>query len=336
MGEGMNVQNKLIAIHHLDVPWRPKDLDQRQGRIERQGNENKEVFVYRYITANTFDAYSWQTLETKQRYISQIMTSKSAARSMDDIDDTCLDYAATKALCTGNPKIKEKMELENDISQLKLLEQSYHASYMRMQDDLYRAYPENLAAMLKEKKLYQEDLALYEANKQDQNIAAGDALFTDPQTAGAALFAMSAKYKEEIGWKKIGSYKGFDISSLFEDSYYKLRVKNPAQKSGYIIKRGAEAEKIIPNIDALFASYSEHLAKLEDSIAELEESMEKLKKELEMPFAYTDELSEKEKRLSALDEELLKEQKTGGEEAEEAAEDKEIKVAYEKDKDWEI
>ena len=336
MGEGMNVQNKLIAIHHLDVPWRPKDLDQRQGRIERQGNENKEVFVYRYITANTFDAYSWQTLETKQRYISQIMTSKSAARSMDDIDDTCLDYAATKALCTGNPKIKEKMELENDISQLKLLEQSYHASYMRMQDDLYRAYPENLAAMLKEKKLYQEDLALYEANKQDQNIAAGDALFTDPQTAGAALFAMSAKYKEEIGWKKIGSYKGFDISSLFEDSYYKLRVKNPAQKSGYIIKRGAEAEKIIPNIDALFAGYSEHLAKLKDSIAELEESMEKLKKELEMPFAYTDELSEKEKRLSALDEELLKEQKTGGEEAEEAAEDKEIKVAYEKDKDWEI
>ena len=339
MGEGMNVQNKLIAIHHLDVPWRPKDLDQRQGRIERQGNENEEVYVYRYITANTFDAYSWQTLETKQRYISQIMTSKSPARSMEDIDDTCLDYAATKALCTGNPKIKEKMELENDISQLKLLEQSYHSAQIHMQEELYRSYPESLASKLKELKLYEEDNALYQKNKGDKTVQAADAAFTNPAAAGTALFALTAKYKNEPGWKKIGSYKGFDISTMFEDSYYKLRVKNPEKSSGYIIKRGADPEKIVPNIDELFEGYSEKISKLKETIEGLETNMEKLKKELEVPFAYAKELSEKEKRLEKLDEELLQEQQANtAESAEEKLPESEEEVTYEKyeDEEWGI
>lgn len=186
----------------------------------------------------------------------------------------------------------------------------------------------------------QQDLALYEENKQMQSIRVGDASFDSPQSAGAAIFAMSAKYKDEVGWKNIGSYKGFDISTMFEDSYYKLRLKNPMQSSGYIIKRGADPEQIIPNIDVLFDSFGKHLEKLEDSITNLEESMEKLKKELETPFAYAEELAEKEARLSTLDDELLNEQTQADQEAEKAEESdgrKDIKSAADEDDEyWEI
>ena len=145
MGAGTNVQNKLIAMHDLDVPWRPADLEQRSGRIVRQGNENKEVHIYRYITENTFDAYLWQTIENKQKFISQIMTSKTPVRVAEDVDESSLNYAEIKALATGDPKIKEKMDLDNEVTKLKMLEANYKSNRYRLEDKVTKSYPEEIA-----------------------------------------------------------------------------------------------------------------------------------------------------------------------------------------------
>ena len=144
MGAGTNVQNKLIALHDLDVPWRPSDLEQRAGRIVRQGNENSDVNIFRYVTENTFDAYLWQTIENKQKFISQIMTSKTPARVAEDVDESSLNYAEIKALATGNPLIKEKMDLDNEVVKLKMLESNYKSNRYRLEDKVVKSYPEEI------------------------------------------------------------------------------------------------------------------------------------------------------------------------------------------------
>ena len=144
MGAGTNVQNKLIALHDLDVPWRPADLEQRAGRIVRQGNENQEVYIYRYVTENTFDSYLWQTIENKQKFISQIMTSKTPVRAMEDVDESTLNYAEIKALATGNPQIKEKMSLDNEVTKLKILEANYKSNLYKLEDKVLKTYPEEI------------------------------------------------------------------------------------------------------------------------------------------------------------------------------------------------
>lgn len=158
MGAGTNVQNKLIAMHDLDVPWRPADLEQRAGRIVRQGNENKEVNIYRYITENTFDAYLWQTIENKQKFISQIMTSKTPVRVAEDVDESSLNYAEIKALATGNPKIKKKMDLDNEVTKLKMLEANYKSNRYRLEDKISKTYPEEIARLEKQIEAVKSDI----------------------------------------------------------------------------------------------------------------------------------------------------------------------------------
>ena len=158
MGAGTNVQNKLIAMHDLDVPWRPADLEQRAGRIVRQGNENKEVNIYRYITENTFDAYLWQTIENKQKFISQIMTSKTPVRVAEDVDESSLNYAEIKALATGNSKIKKKMDLDNEVTKLKMLEANYKSNRYRLEDKISKTYPEEIARLEKQIEAVKSDI----------------------------------------------------------------------------------------------------------------------------------------------------------------------------------
>lgn len=167
MGAGTNVQKRLIAEHHLDIPWRPSDIEQREGRILRQGNENSKVDIFRYVTENTFDSYMWQTIESKQKFISQIMTSKSPVRSCEDVDETALSYAEIKALATGNPYIREKMDLEIEVSRLKLVKANYLSQKYMLEDSLLKHYPKEIRLTQERIKGYAMDIALYERHKSE-------------------------------------------------------------------------------------------------------------------------------------------------------------------------
>ena len=182
MGAGTNVQNKLIALHDLDVPWRPSDLEQRAGRIVRQGNENEKVHIFRYVTENTFDAYLWQTIENKQKFISQIMTSKTPVRVAEDVDESSLNYAEIKALATGNPRIKEKMDLDTQVTKLKMLEANYKANRYQLEDKVTKSYPNEIARLEKLIEATKMDLAMVEPK------GTGEDKFTSIELKGVKLF----------------------------------------------------------------------------------------------------------------------------------------------------
>ena len=320
MGAGTNVQTKLITVHHLDVPWRPSDLEQQDGRAIRPGNENKSVNIFRYITKDTFDTYSWQLLERKQKSIDQVMTSKNPARSMENIDTTQLDYAVTKALCTGDPKIKERMELENDVNKLKMMRQSFEGEQHRLRDLLLRKLPAELADAGKKMKAYMKDAKLYEQHQEDPfNVAFENVQLTDPETAGAAVFELSAKYKDCENWKTIAEYKGFRIDTLFYNSRYRLRLVG---EGIYTFERGAEPGKIIKNMDTVLSGFSEKAAETEKKVSEIKLQMDRVSKELQREFPNAEELSEKELRLALLRSELETE------EQDEKIENEDGKFAY--------
>ena len=221
MGAGMNVQDRLVALHDLDCPWRPGDLEQRSGRIIRQGNRNKEVHIYRYVTESTFDAYLWQTVENKQKFISQIMTSKSPVRSCEDVDETALSYAEIKALCAGDERIKEKMDLDVDVARLKLMKASHQSQQFRLEDNLLQAFPRTDRGRMR---------ASWRASTADMQTLAGHPhptdgfagmevkgdLLTDKDNAGAAILEA---FKDAKGMEPvpIGSYRGFAMSLTVED-----------------------------------------------------------------------------------------------------------------------
>ena len=282
---GDSLQDKLIALHDLDVPWRPSDLEQRAGRIVRQGNENKEVNIFRYVTENTFDAYLWQTIENKQKFISQIMTSKTPARVAEDVDEASLSYSEIKALATGNPLIKEKMDLDNEVSKLKMLEANYNSNKYKLQDKVNIEYPQSILKTKLEIEAVKEDMSSVEKQGVGENkftsITLNNYKITDKKEAGEKL--LDEIRKVNIHEKKvIGKYRNFDL----QVSYY-------GEFSSF-------ADGNITRLDNVISKMSERLEKLKQNLEGYEASLENAKEELTKPFEKADELKNKTLRLAEI------------------------------------
>lgn len=302
MGAGTNVQNKLIALHDLDVPWRPADLEQRAGRIVRQGNENKEVSIYRYVTENTFDAYLWQTIENKQKFISQIMTSKTPVRVAEDVDESSLNYAEIKALATGDPKIKEKMDLDNEVTKLKMLEANYKSNRYRLEDKVAKNYPEEIAKTEKLIEAVKNDISEVEPKAEGEEKFTSITLFgekiTDKKLAGEKLLEAISKVKINES-KIIGKYRNMDleVSYNFFTNAHDFSLNGAAKHSGEL---GTSADGNITRLDNALEKMPEKLNRLEEKLISTKEQLENAKEELEKPFEKADELKNKVLRLAEL------------------------------------
>ena len=306
MGAGMNVQDRLIALHDLDAPWRPGDLEQRSGRIIRQGNQNKQVHIYRYVTEATFDAYLWQTLENKQKFISQIMTSKSPVRSCDDIDETALSYAEIKALCAGDDRIREKMDLDVDVARLKLMKANHQSQQFRLEDNILRHFPEQIEQNKGFIAGFQADLATLAAHPHPKDGFAGmevrGDLLTDKENAGAALVDAMKEVKglEPVA---IGSYRGFQMSLTLEDfgKQYILTLKG---RMSHRVELGKDPRGNLVRIDNVLSGMDGRLARVQEKLDALYVQLETAKAELGKPFPQEQELREKSARLAQLNIEL--------------------------------
>lgn len=302
MGAGTNVQNKLIALHDLDVPWRPADLEQRAGRIVRQGNENKEVNIYRYVTENTFDAYLWQTIENKQKFISQIMTSKTPVRVAEDVDESSLNYAEIKALATGDPKIKEKMDLDNEVTKLKMLEANYKSNRYRLEDKVAKNYPEEITRTEKLIEAVKKDIADVELQGEGENkftsITILGEKITDKKLAGEKLLEAIKTIKINES-KMIGKYRNMDleVSYNFFTNEHNFSLNGAAKHSGEL---GTSADGNITRLDNALEKMPEKLNRLEEKLVSTKEQLENAKEELKKPFEKADELKTKVLRLAEL------------------------------------
>lgn len=303
MGAGTNVQDKLVAVHHLDVGWRPSDMTQRNGRIIRQGNQNKKVHVFQYVTEGTFDAYLYQTLENKQKFISQIMTSKSPVRSCDDVDEQALSYAEIKALCAGNPMIKEKMDLDIEVARLKVLKADHQSKQYRLEDQLLTYYPAEIEKFKGFIKGFEKDIETVENNpvpKEDfVGMKIGTKNFSDKEMAGEALLATCKNYKGNEAMM-IGEYRGFKMELSF-DSFkqeYELTLKG---KMSHRFSLGTDARGNITRMDNALAGISNRLEKARTQLDNLHHQEEAAKLEVGKPFPQEAELSEKSARLAELD-----------------------------------
>ena len=302
MGAGTNVQNKLIALHDLDVPWRPADLEQRAGRIVRQGNENKEVNIYRYVTENTFDAYLWQTIENKQKFISQIMTSKTPVRVAEDVDESSLNYAEIKALATGDPKIKEKMDLDNEVTKLKMLEANYKSNRYRLEDKVAKNYPEEIARTEQLIEAVKKDISEVEPKAEGEekftSITIGGEKILDKKLAGEKLLEAISKVKINES-KVIGKYRNMDleVSYNFFTNEHNFSLNGAAKHSGEL---GTSADGNITRLDNALEKMPEKLKRLEEKLLGTKEQLENAKEELQKPFEKADELKNKVLRLAEL------------------------------------
>ena len=302
MGAGTNVQNKLVAIHDLDVPWRPADLEQRAGRIVRQGNENEKVNIYRYVTENTFDAYLWQTIENKQKFISQIMTSKTPVRVAEDVDENSLNYAEIKALATGDPKIKEKMDLDNEVTKLKMLEANYKSNRYRLEDKVTKNYPEEIAKTEKLIEAVKNDIASVEpkavGEEKFTSITILGEKITDKKLAGEKLLEAISKVKINES-KMIGKYRNMDleVSYNFFTNEHNFSLNGAAKHSGEL---GTSADGNMTRLDNALEKMPEKLKRLEEKLVSTKEQLENAKEELKKPFEKADELKTKVLRLAEL------------------------------------
>lgn len=302
MGAGTNVQNKLIALHDLDVPWRPSDLEQRAGRIVRQGNENKEVNIFRYVTENTFDSYLWQTIENKQKFISQIMTSKTPVRVAEDVDESSLSYAEIKALATGNPLIKEKMDLDNEVTKLKMLEANYKSNQYRLEDKILKSYPnemtrlENLIDNVKQDSVVVEPKAL--GDEKFTSLTLDNHRYTDKKDAGEALLE-SVKSVGIRDSKVIGKYRNFDLEASYDSFHnlYKFTLQGKAKHQGEF---GVSADGNIQRLDNVLDKMGERLQTLQDKLEATKDQLITAKVEAQKPFEKATELKEKVLRLAEL------------------------------------
>ena len=306
MGAGMNVQDRLVALHDLDCPWRPGDLEQRSGRIIRQGNRNKEVHIYRYVTESTFDAYLWQTVENKQKFISQIMTSKSPVRSCEDVDETALSYAEIKALCAGDKRIKEKMDLDVDVARLKLMKASHQSQQFRLEDNLLRHFPEQIRQNESFVEGFTADMQTLAGHPHPVDGFAGmevkGDLLTDKDNAGAAILEA---FKDAKGMEPvpIGSYRGFAMSLTVEDfgRDFVLTLKG---KMNHRVTLGKDARGNLTRIDNVLSAMPDRLQNVRNTLDALTAQMETAKAELGKPFPQEDELRTKSARLAELNAEL--------------------------------
>ena len=303
MGAGTNVQDRLIALHHLDVPWRPSDIEQQEGRILRQGNMNDKVKIFRYVTEGTFDSYSWQLIENKQKFIGQIMTSKSPVRSCEDIDEAALSYAEVKALATGNPYIKEKMDLDIQVSKLKLLKANHTSQRYRLEDNIAKHYPMQITALKERLEGYRADIQTYAAHKpvdkDDFSMKIGNRTYTDKKEAGAALIDMCRSAKQPNMAVTIGEYQGFKMSMSFDSFFSKFTISLKGSLS-HEVEIGADP---LGNLQRLFNALdgmTGKMADVEQKLSNVEHQLETAKVEVTKPFAQEQELAEKLERLAEL------------------------------------
>ncbi|WP_241675774.1 SNF2-related protein [Holdemania massiliensis] len=303
MGAGTNVQDRLVALHDLDCPWRPGDLAQRKGRIERQGNQNEKVHVFRYVTEGTFDAYLWQMVENKQKFISQIMSSKSPVRSCDDVDETALSFAEIKALCAGDPRIKERMDLDVDVSRLKLMKADHQSKQYQMEDNLLKYFPEQIEKHKSFIKGLEADMETLAAHPHPADSFAGmevrgDTL-TDKENAGAALLdaCKEVKNAEPV---QVGSYRGFAMSVSFDAfrQEYTLQLKGQMTHQATL---GVDPRGNLTRIDNALAQMPQRLESVKAQLDNLYQQQAAAKEEVGRPFPYEDELREKSARLTELD-----------------------------------
>ncbi len=306
MGAGTNVQDRLIASHDLDCPWRPRDLIQREGRIRRQGNMNKQVHVCRYVTEATFDAYLWQTIENKQKFISQIMTSKSPVRSCEDVDEAALSYAEIKALCAGDPRIKERMELDVEVNKLKIMKASHQSQQYRLQDRLIKYFPEQIAAKEAVLAALQKDKATAENNRQPKEGFIGMEIdgvtYHEKDKAGVVLLEKCKSYVS-LEPTKIGSYRGFSMY-LSREGFKQdltLTLKGAAEHKAEL---GTDIRGNIIRIDNALAQIDKHIDDIGNTLSNLHQQVEAAKVEVNKPFEFEEELSQKNARLIELDMEL--------------------------------
>ena len=341
MGAGTNVQDRLIALHHLDVPWRPSDIEQQEGRIIRQGNMYKEmgkpVKIFRYVTEGTFDSYSWQVIENKQKFIGQIMTSKSPVRSCEDIDEAALTYAEVKALCTGNPYIKEKMDLDIQVSKLKLLKANHTSQKYRLEDDISKNYPKRIAELKEKIKGYEVDIVQLKASKselldrtkagepvqddsKDANdkepfeIKIGNNTYTERKEAGTALIEMCRGMKQFNMSMDIGEYHGFKLSVTFDtfSKKFDLSIKGAIT---YHMDIGSDAVGNMMRLNNVLTNIEAKHKKSEEQLINVETQLETAKEEVTKPFKQEKELAEKLDRLNELNA-LLNMDETGTEKEE--------------------
>ena len=300
MGAGTNVQKRLIAEHHLDIPWRPSDIEQREGRILRQGNENSKVDIFRYVTENTFDSYMWQTIESKQKFISQIMTSKSPVRSCEDVDETALSYAEIKALATGNPYIREKMDLEIEVSRLKLVKANYLSQKYMLEDSLLKHYPKEIRLTQERINGYEADIALYERYKSEDfpGMLLYGTHYEEKKEAGTAILeACKAMTSPEP--KEVGSYRGFTLLLSYDIVAKVFRMTLRGELS-HTVELGSDIHGNIQRMENMLESLPSRLSACEKALATLKEQMDNAKAEVKKPFEQEQELSEKAARLAEL------------------------------------
>ncbi|MDU3212399.1 helicase-related protein, partial [Anaerococcus sp.] len=302
MGAGTNVQNKLIALHDLDVPWRPSDLEQRSGRIVRQGNENDKVNIFRYVTENTFDAYLWQTIENKQKFISQIMTSKTPVRVAEDVDEASLSYSEIKALATGNPLIKEKMDLDNEVTKLKMLEANYKSNKYKLEDKVNKIYPQSTLKTEMEIQAVKEDIAsvekLGEGDSKFTSISLGENKILDKKEAGDKLLEEIKKVKINDS-KVIGKYRNLDlqVSYNFMTNTHTFKLLGKAE---YFGEFSNSTDGNITRLDNAIEKMPSRLERLNQNLENYKESLENAKVELPKPFEKADELRDKTLRLAEI------------------------------------
>ena len=303
MGAGTNVQTLLVAVHHLDVGWRPSDMTQRNGRIIRQGNKNKQVYVYNYVTEGTFDAYLWQTLENKQKFISQIMTSKSPMRSCDDVDEQALSYAEVKALCAGDPRIREKMDLDVQVAKLKVLRSDYQNQKYRLEDKLLKHYPEEIQKAKNRIAALKNDAQIADAHPQDKENFCGMTIkgmvFDEKKAAGERLM-LACKEMPNADMMLLGTYRGFELNIRFDSFKNEHQIVLRGELS-YPVPLGDDPRGNIVRLDNAIDNFADRIADAENALQNLEQQKQAAEVEVAKPFAQEEELAEKSARLAELD-----------------------------------
>lgn len=300
LGAGTNVQDRLIALHDLDAPWRPGDLEQRAGRIVRQGNMNPDVHIYRYVTEKSFDSYLWQTIENKQRFISQIMSSKSPVRACDDVDETALSYAEIKALCAGDPRIREKMDLDIEVAKLRLMKADYQSNQFKLEDQILKQYPEEIRQAQERAKGYRADMALLEAHPLPKDGFVGMAIkgkrIADKEAAGKMLLEACRLSPHDM---ELGEYRGMKMTVDYDSYRQEVKLVLRGEMS-HTVTMGTDVYGNLTRIENALANMPQKLEKAEERIAELERQTEQAKAELGKPFAQEKALEAKAARLAEL------------------------------------
>ena len=302
MGAGTNVQTLLVAVHHLDVGWRPSDMTQRNGRIIRQGNQNEQVYVYNYVTESTFDAYLYQTLENKQKFISQIMTSKSPMRSCDDIDEQALSYAEIKALCAGDPRIREKMDLDVQVAKLKVLRGDFQNQKYRLEDKLLKTFPEEIQKQKARIAALKNDSEIATIHPQDKENFCGMTIkgmvYDDKKAAGERLL-LARQEMPNADMMLLGTYRGFELNIRFDSFKNEHQAVLRAELS-YPVSLGDDARGNITRLDNAIDNFADHIADAENALQNLEQQKQAAVVEVAKPFAQEEELAEKSARLAEL------------------------------------